>query len=173
MQQNIQNGLIIVHRGALLLLLVIVAARAPLFGQATTLTGTIDENEADRVAGKTYDLRVSRGFDPQPFEPFHDCLRFTKTTITTDVCGDTGPLSEIRLGSVTLWQGTVPCGGLNLRFTGTSKDGPEIPVLGGVVVGISEKTNFGIEGVENASCSLSSVPSSAPSRGGNPYAKGH
>jgi hypothetical protein len=119
MQQIIQNRLFAVHRRAILPLLVIVVASLSLFGQVTTGTGSIDENEADRVAGNTYDLWVSQGFASPPFEPFHDCLHFTNTTITTDICGDAGPLSEIRFGGITLWQGSVPCGGLNLRFTGT------------------------------------------------------
>jgi len=168
MQQTIHSGWLAVYRAAVLCLLVIGAASLPLFGQTSEITSE-DSDTAERVAERTYDLSVSQGFASPPFEPFHDCLRFTKTTITTDLCGDTGSFSEIRLARNSIWQGTVPCGGLNLRFTGISTAGPEIPVLGGVAVGFSEQTNFGIEGVENPSCSTSTF---TPRPGGSPYAKG-
>ena len=120
----------------------------------------------ETVAGKTYDVWVSQGFASPPFTPFHDCYRFTKNTITTDACGGSGPLTEIHFGLYTIWSASLSCGGVNLNFNGTSIDSPEIPVMGGSLVGVAEATNFGFEGVENSSCSLT-----AP-QGQNPYSKG-
>jgi hypothetical protein len=118
----------------------------PVIAQAPVVSST--------VANKTYDLWVSQGFASPPFVPFHDCVSFTKTKMCSAVCGDCGPLSEVKFESATLWQGKVPCGGLNLVFTGTSENGPEANVIGASVTGTAEGTNFGTEGVRDQSCSI-------------------
>src|SRR5437660_10192755 len=73
---------------------------------------------------QTFDLWVSQGFAGPPYFPFHDCATFTKTQMCLAVCGDCGSLSKMEFGSATLWKGEVPCGGLNLVFTGTARNGP-------------------------------------------------
>ena len=118
------------------------------------------------VANRTYDLWVSQGFAVPPFFPFHECASFTKTQMCLAVCGDCGPLAEVQFGAASIWQGRVPCGGLNLLFTGTSKNGPEAAVIGASVTGRTQGTNFGAEGIQDQSCSLLSTPT-----GKSPYAK--
>lgn len=130
----------------------------PLIAQAPETPST--------VANRTYDLWVSQGFVGPPFVPFHDCASFTKTQMCLAVCGDCGPLSEVQFGAASIWQGRVPCGGLNLLFTGTSKNGPEAAVIGASVTGRTQGTNFGAEGIQDQSCSLLSTPT-----GKSPYAK--
>src|SRR2546427_3474923 len=122
----------------------------PLIAQAPETPST--------VANRTYDLWVSQGFVGPPFVPFHDCASFTKTQMCLAVCGDCGPLSEVQFGAASIWQGRVPCGGLNLLFTGTSKNGPEAAVIGASVTGRTQGTNFGAEGIQDQSCSLLSTP---------------
>ena len=118
----------------------------PLIAQAPVVSST--------VANKTYDLWVSQGFANPPFFPFHDCASFTKTQMCLAQCGDCGPLSEVQFGGATIWQGKVPCGGLNLVFTGTSKNGPQANVIGASLTGTTQATNFGAEGIQDQSCSL-------------------
>ncbi len=118
------------------------------------------------VMNKTYDVWVSQGFGTPPFTPFHDCATFTKTKMCLAQCGDCGGLSEVQIGATSIWKGQVPCGGLNLVFTGTSLNGPQAPVIGAAAVGNLEGTNFGLEGVQNQSCSLA-----AAAAGKSPYAK--
>ena len=142
----------------ILLLAVTVLLGAPLIAQAPVVSST--------VANKTYDLWVSQGFASPPFVPFHDCVSFTKTKMCSAVCGDCGPLSEVQLESASLWQGRVPCGGLNLVFTGTSESGPEANVIGASLTGMAEGTNFGVEGIQDRSCSLG-----LSQTGKNPYLK--
>jgi hypothetical protein len=45
-------------------------------------------------------------------------------------------------------------------------NGPQAPVIGAAAVGNLEGTNFGLEGVQNQSCSLA-----AAAAGKSPYAK--
>ena len=131
---------------------------APLIAQAPEAPST--------VANRTYDLWVSQGFASPPFVPFHDCASFTKTQMCLAACGDCGALSEVQFGSASIWQGTVPCGGLNLLFSGTSKNGPEAAVIGASVTGRTEGTNFGAEGIQDKSCSLAANATEK-----SPYAK--
>jgi len=106
------------------------------------------------VMNKTFVLWVSQGFADPPFLPFQDCATFTRAQMCLAQCGDCGPLSEVEMGPVSIWRAEVPCGGLNLVFNGTSRNGPEIPVIGATVVGTAEKTNFGAEGVQDQTCSV-------------------
>jgi hypothetical protein len=131
---------------ASLLVVVTLLVGGPVIAQAPVVSST--------VANKTYDLWVSQGFAGPPFVPFHDCVSFTKSKMCSAVCGDCGPLSEVKFESASLWQGKVPCGGLNLVFTGTSESGPETNVIGASLTGTTEGTNFGTEGVQDQSCSL-------------------
>jgi len=119
------------------------------------------------VKNKTYSLWVSPGFVGPPFSPFQDCATFTKTQMCLARCGDCGTLSEVQFGTASIWQGKVPCGGLNLVFTGTSRNAPEIPVIGASVVGETEHTSFGAEGVQDQACLM---PAS-PTRGNTFYSK--
>ena len=121
---------------------------SPLIAQAPVISST--------VANKTYDLWVSQGFASSPFAPFHDCASFTRSQMCLAVCGDCGPLSEVQFGSASIWQGKVPCGGLNLVFAGTSKNGPQANVIGASITGTTQGTNFGAEGIRDQSCSLAS-----------------
>ena len=78
----------------------------------------------------------SQSFDSPPFDPARDCVRFTQTTVSTDQCGDAGPLFEFPLFGVpglSLWVGQIPCGGLNLVLFGTSFDGAVFPQGGNVM----------------------------------------
>jgi len=113
-----------------------------------------DRDHTSSVINKTYDLWVSQSFADRPFQPFHDCATFTKTQMCLPQCGDCGPLSEVQLGPNSIWKGEVPCGGLNLVFTGTSRNGPATAVIGASVVGNTEATNFAAEGIRDQSCSL-------------------
>ena len=113
------------------------------------------------VANKTYEIFFSQAFDPPPFEPTHDCVHFTDTTMTTDECGDTGPLVEFPLfgaPGMSFWIGQVPCGGQNFVFFGTSFDGAGFPsggnVMAGTAVGITQGTTLAIEGFENSACAI-------------------
>ena len=113
------------------------------------------------VANKTYEVWFSRSFDPPPFSPIRDCVRFTSTTISSDVCGDTGPLAEFPLFGVaglSLWIGQVPCGGSSLIYFGTSFDGAVFPQGGNVmsasVIGAPQGFTLALEGFENPSCSI-------------------
>ena len=132
-------------------------------------------NAQDIVKNKSYDLWVSQSFSTPPYAPFHDCLRFPPQQACLDLCGDCGNVVETRLGlSLTLWSATVPCGGLNLQFVGTSVDGNLFPggagadVLGGIVRGATELTTFGAEGIANPTCTVGT----AAGRGiSNPYSK--
>jgi len=119
------------------------------------------------IVNKTFDLWVSQGFASPPFTPFEDCATFTKTQMCLARCGDCGSFSEVQMGAITIWKGQVPCGGLDLRFVGTARNLPEIPVIGAAVVGELEHTNFGAEGVQDQSC----LGSASPKRGNTPYAK--
>ena len=116
---------------------------------------------AQSVANKTYEIWFSQAFDLPPFFPGQDCWRFTATTVTTDQCGDVGPLIEFPLfggSGFSLWIGRVPCGGQNLVFFGTSFDGAIFPFGGNVVsataVGLTQGFTLAGEGFENPSCSI-------------------
>ena len=121
---------------------------------------TAQNSSTSRVQGRVYDLWVSPSFAVPPYQPFHDCARFTETQMCLDGCGGScGRLSEIPSGGAkTLWHGKVPCGGLNLEFTGVSYDGfgtpTGQPVMGGIGVGNAENSTFGVEGVVNPACVL-------------------
>lgn len=121
------------------------------------------------VKGKTYSVNVVTSFGTT----FTDCFRFSDTTLYIDGCGDSGPVGEIaisQLSGLTGWRASVPCGGLNLVWVGTSVDGAPLPqgadVAGAVAVGMSQGTSFSINAIGNPSC-----PSSAASNGVN-YTKG-
>jgi len=122
---------------------------------------------ASSVMNKTYSLWVSQSFAAPPYPPFQDCARFSKTQMCLAQCGDCGPLSEVQLGDVSIWTAKIPCGGLNLLFQGVSRNGPQLPAVGATVVGLTQQSNFGAEGLQDQSCSI------GPSRvaGGTPYSK--
>ena len=108
----------------------------------------------------TYDAWTSRSVDFPPHEPIHNCVRLTDNTISTDVCGDSGPLFKfpvLAVPGVDLWIGQVPCQGQNLFFVGTSLDGELFPLgkkaIGASIIGLSQGTTLGLEGLENANCS--------------------
>ncbi|RMF84218.1 MAG: hypothetical protein D6736_19730 [Nitrospinota bacterium] len=122
------------------------------------------------VAGKVYDVWVSQSFTSPPHDPFFDCARFGRNTMSLDKCGDSGPLTEIPINALlSLWIGRVPCGGLNLVFIGTAIERANLPsganVIGASGLGQTEGTNFGLEGVENPDCRLPT----APEEEGSPY----
>jgi hypothetical protein len=131
--------------------------------------GVSAAGEAQTVKGKTYDLWVSQSFAGPPYDPFHDCAIFTASTMSLAQCADAGPLTDVPLFGTpifSLWLGTVPCGGLDLFFMGTSFDGSAIgavDVMGGFGWGITESTTFGAEGVANPGCVL------VQTDGVNPY----
>lgn len=121
------------------------------------------------VRGKTYSVNVITSFGTT----FTDCFRFSATTLFIDGCGDSGPVGEVALSALsglTGFRASVPCGGLNLVWIGTSVDGAPLPqgadVVAATAVGLSQGTSFSINGIGNASC-----PSSAASNGVN-YTKG-
>lgn len=116
---------------------------------------------ANSVKNKTYTAWISSSFDQSPFLPFQDCFRFTKDQLCIAGCpGECGWFSEIP--SLGLWEARVSCGGLDLRFKGTSFTGPEATVIGASGTGVVEGTNFAVGGVKD-SCSLpASAKSAAP-----------
>ena len=117
---------------------------------------------ANSVKNKTYTVWVSSSFDQSPFLPFQDCFRFTKDQLCIAGCpGECGRLSEIP--SLGLWEARVSCGGLDLRFKGTSFTAPATSVIGAVGIGVVEGTNFSAAGVKD-SCSLESSSRSAAPR---------
>lgn len=124
------------------------------------------------VRGKQYSIWVSPSFGVSPYPPFQDCATFTQTTMDFAGCGDgqNGVIaSETNLGSaaLTLWVGIEPCSGLNLLAIGTSFDGSTLPigadVMGGSIIGLTEGSSFGIEGVRDQ------CPAPLSLDGGNPY----
>lgn len=130
------------------------------------VTGTVGADEGwSTVKGKTYDVWVSPSHGTPPFQPFHDCARFTQDTMTLDGCSapNTGPLTvEINLSGpvLTVWSGQVPCGGLNLVWLGTSLDAGVLPqgadVMGasGLALDPARPFSYGMEGVRNEDCVL-------------------
>ena len=110
--------------------------------------------------GRVYEIWVKSSFS-DPGEPaFKDCARFTRTQMCLDQCGDCGPLSEIPSSGTpgNLWEGHVPCGGLALRFYGTSFNGfraiDSKPAMGATLLGVAQQTTFSAGGVENPACTL-------------------
>lgn len=113
------------------------------------------------VANKTYEVWSSQSLDLPPFEPVRDCVRFTDSTISTDGCGDSGPLGEFPLFGVpglSLWIGHVPCSGQDVVYFGTSFDGTVLPfdasVMSATAVGVTDEFTLALEGFENPSCSI-------------------
>ena len=113
------------------------------------------------VVNRTYEVQLSRAFDPPPYLPRRDCVRFTDTTMSTDSCGDTGLLAEftfVGVPGLTFWIGHVPCSGVNLIFFGTSFDGAVSPLGGNVmsatVVGLNPGFTMALEGFENPNCTI-------------------
>ena len=104
------------------------------------------------VADRTYDVWSSSSLDSAPHPAFHDCVRFSQDQMSTDLCGDSGPVTEFSMGipGLTLWVGQVPCGPRNLVFLGTSYDGEFLPnganVVGASVIGLAQGTTLGMEG---------------------------
>lgn len=144
-------------------ILIVIAANCLVISGSAQGPVTVNSS----VANKTYDLWVSQGFAGPPFFPFQDCATFTKTQMCLAQCGDCGPFSEVELGPVSIWKGRVPCGGLNLVFTGTSRNAPEIPVIDATVVGTTQQTIFAAEGVRDQACPAFA----SPARGHAPYSK--
>jgi len=139
------------------------------------LASPLSADGVQTVANKKYDVWVSQSFVPAPFSPFHDCFTFTTNTLTVDACASSGPMTEVPIFGVlgmTLWiAGPIPCGGLNLHFSGTSLNGSGLPegkdTLGAVGLGRTEGTTFGVEGIQNPSCSIATPTIQRP----NPYKK--
>lgn len=141
------------------------------------VTGTVNAQEDwSTVKNKTYDIWVSPSFGVPPHQPFHDCARFTSTTITIDGCpsGNTGPLTEVNLSVpvATVWIGQVPCDGLDLVFFGTSWDTGILPsgldMMGASGLATSPTSasySYGMEGVRNENCTVQ-----VQSSGSSPYA---
>jgi len=109
--------------------------------------------QASSVKNKTYDVQVSIGNAHDT--PFHDCARFTSTQMCLDACAAPrcGPLTEVNLGNLTIWQARIGCGGFNLEIVGTSQNGPFDAAIGASIKGKNIGAN-GLEGIENPSCSL-------------------
>lgn len=116
---------------------------------------------ANSVKNKTYTVWVSSSFDQSPFVPFQDCFQFTKDQLCIAGCpGECGRLFEVP--ALGLWEARISCGGLDLRFKGTSFTEPATSVIGASGVGVAEGTNFSVAGVKD-SCSLAtSSRSGAP-----------
>lgn len=126
-------------------------------------------HDVNSVKNKTYSVWVSQSFSTSPFEPFHECFRFTHTQLCVLGCGGScGPLSEIP--SAGLWEASVPCQGLNLKFKGTSYNGPDTSVIGASVIGYTEQTNFAAEGIKDHSCYQTNTRASERASK-SPYAK--
>ena len=126
-------------------------------GDRQALLGAAKKRQT--VANKTYEVWVSDGSEALPLVPARDCVRFTESTISSDACGDTGPLVEFPLFStpgLTFWIGQVPCSGADLVYFGTSYDGAALPSGGNVmsasVVGLTEGSTLALEGFENPAC---------------------
>lgn len=138
---------------------------------ATALVTTVPANPVPQtVTGKVFDAWVVTSFNPPGTAPFHDCARFTATTMCLDQCGDCGQLQEAPLsggaGGGTIWHGRVPCNGLDLGFVGTSFDGTAgITTMGAEGIGHSQSSNFGMTGAQNSACALSTPANPAK----NPY----
>jgi hypothetical protein len=108
------------------------------------------------VAGKSYTTWVSASFAGSPFTPFQDCYRFSATVLTIVGCADSGPFVQfpgIIAGLDSQFVSLVDCGGLNLLLLGTSVDGAPIGfqanTMGGNILGITERTAFAIEGIQD------------------------
>ena len=137
---------------------------------------TLIIGKADSIAldlSTVYDSWLSSNLDNSPFEPFHNCIRLGENTLSTDLCGDSGPLTTVPLLGVSgldLRIGYVPCQSQNLLFIGTSFEGESLPFGGNAIsasiIGLSQGITLGVEGFENADCS------SSPTSEGNPYAVG-
>ena len=119
----------------------------------------------------TYDTWLSHSLESSSVDPTHDCVRLTEDTISTDLCGDSGPLFTFPVLAVTdvdLWIGQVPCQGQNLFFVGTSLDGELFPLgkkaIGASILGLTQGTTLGLEGLHNPDCSTSALNED------NPYA---
>ena len=107
---------------------------------------------ANSVKNKTYTVWVSSSFDDSPFPPFQDCFQFTKDQLCIAGCsGECGRLSEVP--SLGVWEARVSCGGLDLRFKGTSLTEPATSVIAATGAGVAEGTNFAVEGIKDT-CSL-------------------
>ena len=120
------------------------------------------DSDAPICATVTYDTWSSLSVDSPPHEPIHDCVRLTEDTISTDSCGDSGPLFRLPLlaiPDVDLWIGQVPCSGQNLFFVGTTLDSSPLPLggraIGASIIGLNTGITLGLEGVEDADCSTS------------------
>ena len=121
-------------------------------------TQTLDQTPQG-VVNKTYEVWISQGSDPFPFEPVHDCLRFTQQTISMDGCAETGLFAEYPLfgmSGLTFWIGQLPCNGEDLLLTGTSFDGAHLFLGGNVISGSGQSPGFSmaVEGFENPICSI-------------------
>ena len=124
--------------------------------------------ENQTVANKTYDAWISPSFSPAPYAPFHECLTFSANTLTIASCPavNSGPFMEVPIlgvASMTIWIASVPCGTANLFLVGTSFDGAADPdganVMGGIIIGREAGWTFGVEGVQNQSCTIGSPTS--------------
>ena len=121
----------------------------------------------------SYDVWISSDQSGSPFIPFHDCVRFDGSVMSTDLCGDAGTVARFPLLSVSgleLWIAQVPCQGLNLVYIGTTFAGEALPLGGNSIaasiIGTTLGNTLGMEGFENGSCTISSTLSDNPYAGG-------
>jgi hypothetical protein len=139
---NIKVGTVVLRTGLhLVMTIALLGVASSAFAQASS------------VKNKTYDVQVSIGNAHDT--PFHDCARFTSTQMCLDACASPrcGPLTEVNLGSLTIWQARIGCGGFNLEIVGTSQNGINDAAIGASIKGKNIGAN-GLEGIENPSCSL-------------------
>ena len=120
----------------------------------------------------SYDVWISSNQSGSPFTPFHDCVRFNNSVMSTDVCGDSGTVARVPILDITgleLWIGHVPCQGLDLAYIGTAFAGEALPLGGNTlaasIIGLTLVNSLGLEGFENAGCTTA-ISSN------NPYAAG-
>ena len=103
----------------------------------TTTTSTTSTTTTTTSSTTTtllsYDVWISSDQGGSPFVPFHDCVRFNGSVMSTDVCADSGTVASFPILSISgleLFIGQVPCQGLNLIYIGTAFAGQALP-LGG------------------------------------------
>ena len=114
------------------------------------------------------DVWISSSRIGSPTEPLRDCLRLTDYSISTDRCGDAGPLSSLALPwqpNVSLWVGQVPCKGQNLMFFGTSlrSQTARPPIAASAFSGTFRDTQ-GFAGFQVGACTTVSSVVNGPAR---------
>ncbi len=139
-------------------------ARANLDGSDQEVVLSTSEGTGDIAldVSAIYDVWVSSSIDDSPFTPSHDCVSVYETTITSDRCGDMGPLLRYpvpQLPGFGFLVGYLPCGGYHLILSGTSYDPSPATTVGdrlisASILGASHAFSLGLEGLEDAACSV-------------------